>query len=201
MNALVFQGTSLHPITQNGELWLTSRELGQALGYAREDAVNKIYERNADEFNSSMTCNVKKTLQGQRRQVRIFSLRGCHLIAMFARTPVAKEFRKWVLDVLDREVSKVPAGPVVDKYMLNTIEHLCLHATYLRAFWHQYSSAIRGMNNSLAGGLHDHFVDASCAALSLQSSLKLDLPKAEQVLHFPFAGDHLQKMEYTKSYS
>lgn len=33
---------------------------------------------------------------------RIFSLRGCHLLAMFARTPVAKAFRKWVLDVLDR---------------------------------------------------------------------------------------------------
>ena len=27
-----------------------------------------------------------------------------HLIAMFARTPVAKEFRKWVLDILDKEV-------------------------------------------------------------------------------------------------
>ncbi|MGC6299240.1 hypothetical protein ACMXZB_12110, partial [Pasteurella multocida] len=36
----------------------------------------------------------------------IFSLRGCHLIAMFARTPIAKEFRKWVLDILDRETSQ-----------------------------------------------------------------------------------------------
>jgi hypothetical protein len=33
---------------------------------------------------------------------RIFSTRGCHLIAMFARTPLAKEFRRWVLDVLDQ---------------------------------------------------------------------------------------------------
>ncbi|MGC6299300.1 hypothetical protein ACMXZB_12455, partial [Pasteurella multocida] len=36
----------------------------------------------------------------------IFSLRGCHLIAMFARTPIAKEFRKWVLDILDRETNQ-----------------------------------------------------------------------------------------------
>lgn len=36
--------------------------------------------------------------------LRIFNLRGCHLITFFARTPVAKEFRKWVLDVLDKEV-------------------------------------------------------------------------------------------------
>src|SRR5690606_26085950 len=32
------------------------------------------------------------------------SLRGCHLLAMFARTDIAKQFRKWVLDVLDKEV-------------------------------------------------------------------------------------------------
>ncbi len=34
----------------------------------------------------------------------IFSLRGAHLIAMFSRTAVAIEFRRWVLDVLDKEV-------------------------------------------------------------------------------------------------
>lgn len=38
--------------------------------------------------------------------VRIFSLRGCHLIAMFAKTPIAKEFRKWLLDVLEKEVQQ-----------------------------------------------------------------------------------------------
>ena len=45
---------------------------------------------------------------------RIFSLRGCHLLAMFSRTPVAKAFRKWVLDVLDRlaeeEQAALPHG-------------------------------------------------------------------------------------------
>lgn len=39
---------------------------------------------------------------------RIFSLRGCHLLAMFARTPVAKAFRKWVLDVIERYGDRVP---------------------------------------------------------------------------------------------
>ena len=112
MNALSFQNTILNPISQNdGQIWLTSRELGEALGYAREDAVNKVYERNADEFTNKMTCNVKLTLKGQARETRIFSLRGCHLIAMFARTDVAKEFRKWVLDILDKEVG----NPVIEE--------------------------------------------------------------------------------------
>jgi hypothetical protein len=40
----------------------------------------------------------------QQAKTRIFSLRGCHLIAMLSRTAIAKQFRKWVLDILDREV-------------------------------------------------------------------------------------------------
>lgn len=46
------------------------------------------------------------TYDNLRNKIRIFSLRGAHLIAMFANTPIAKEFRKWVLDILDREVGQ-----------------------------------------------------------------------------------------------
>ena len=61
------------------------------------------YERNADEFTENMT-QVVENLDTVNLTVRarIFSLRGCHLLAMFARTPVAKAFRKWVLDVIER---------------------------------------------------------------------------------------------------
>ncbi|WP_288450136.1 Bro-N domain-containing protein [uncultured Acinetobacter sp.] len=104
--ALTFHETTFNMVDFDQQVWITSRELGQALGYARDDAVNKIYERNFDEFSHQMTRNVKLTLQGQQREVRAFSLRGSHLIAMFAKTAVAKEFRKWVLDILDREVQQ-----------------------------------------------------------------------------------------------
>lgn len=104
--SLSFRDTTLDVITYDQKPWISSRQLGQMLGYAREDAVNKVFERKADEFSNGMTCNVKMTLQGQSREIRVFSLRGCHLIAMFAKTPVAKEFRKWVLDVLDKEVTQ-----------------------------------------------------------------------------------------------
>ncbi|UIZ56282.1 Bro-N domain-containing protein [Acinetobacter sp. SCLZS86] len=102
--ALSFNEVNFSPVQQDGQIWIASRELGQALGYSREDAVNKIFERNSDEFTVSMARNVKLTLQGQAREVRVFSLRGCHLIAMLSRTAIAKQFRKWVLDILDHEV-------------------------------------------------------------------------------------------------
>jgi len=75
------------------------------LGYKQENAVSKLFNRKADEFTQKMT-QVVENPQLPNLGMRIFSLRGCHLIAMFARTPIAKEFRKWVLDVLDKEVLK-----------------------------------------------------------------------------------------------
>ena len=111
--ALSFNDVNFTPVQQDNQAWITSRELGQALGYSREDAVNKIFERNSDEFTGSMTRNVKLTLQGQAREVRVFSLRGCHLIAMFARTKIAKSFRVWVLNVLESNTKQANIAPQI----------------------------------------------------------------------------------------
>ena len=43
---------------------------------------------------------------GQSRLHRVFSLRGAHLVAMFARTAKGQEFRRWVLDMLDGQAHK-----------------------------------------------------------------------------------------------
>lgn len=104
--SLAFQETQFDVIDQEGQPWLKAADIARALGYAREDSVSRIYDRNAEEFTSAMTQTVNLTVSGkinglQNITVRIFSLRGAHLLAMFARTPVAKAFRKWVLDVLD----------------------------------------------------------------------------------------------------
>ena len=93
---------ALTPIIKNNQTWLSSSELAKALGYSQENAVAKIYNRNADEFSEKMTTIIKNP-QLPNLGMRIFSLRGCHLIAMFARTAIAKKFRIWVLDILDRE--------------------------------------------------------------------------------------------------
>lgn len=105
MNSLTlsFNETMFNVVRYEQDIWLTSTELAQALGYKQENAVSKIFNRKADEFTQKMT-QVVENPQLPNLGMRIFSLRGCHLIAMFARTPVAKEFRKWVLDVLDKEV-------------------------------------------------------------------------------------------------
>lgn len=119
MQTLTFQNITLTPAKVDNQIWLTSAELAKALGYAETDSVTKIYNRNSDEFTGNMTTTVKMTVVRKTGKVemdnRIFSLRGCHLIAMFARTKVAKEFRQWVLDILDKEVGQpVPIKTTAD---------------------------------------------------------------------------------------
>ncbi|WP_404463092.1 hypothetical protein LG331_09945 [Vreelandella aquamarina] len=102
MKPMVFEGTEIEMITRDGEVWARGAQIGYALGYRDESAISRIYARNKDEFSETMTCTVKLTDQhGQRKTTRIFSLRGAHLLAMFARTKKAKAFRRWVLDILD----------------------------------------------------------------------------------------------------
>ena len=110
MTTLTFQNTTLSVINQHNQTYFTANDLGLALGYVDAiRSVKQIYDRNADEFTAEMTALIEMPTAGGIQKVRIFSLRGAHLIAMFARTKIAKAFRKWVLDVLDEEVKKSTA--------------------------------------------------------------------------------------------
>ena len=124
--ALIFNEITLSPVTYQNSLWIRATELARALGYSDTRKITHLYERNADEFTPEMTQVIEiadvpemGTLENLRRKARIFSLRGCHLVAMFARTPVAKAFRRWVLDVLDKldaEQHAAPSSPTPDDF-------------------------------------------------------------------------------------
>ncbi|HDS9440904.1 TPA: hypothetical protein QH953_001401 [Klebsiella pneumoniae subsp. pneumoniae] len=110
---LSFHNVTLVPAPVADGIWLTSADVAKALGYTSSKSVSTIYSRNSDEFTSSMSMVIKMMTNGinnnlREKSVRVFSLRGCHLIAMFATTDKAKEFRRWVLDILDREVVHSP---------------------------------------------------------------------------------------------
>lgn len=106
---LNFQGKAIVPVTGMTGIWLTSAEIANALQYKSAKSVTNLFNQNSDEFTSGMTQVIESVTSGNyRKKVRVFSLRGAHLIAMFARTDVAKEFRRWVLDILDREVVHSP---------------------------------------------------------------------------------------------
>ena len=152
---LSFHNTNFAYMEMGGQVWLTAAEVGQALEYADDKAVQRIYSRHADEFTAQMTGVVKLTTPSGKQESRVFSLRGAHLIAMFARTPVAKEFRRWVLDILDREVAH---SPIAKQFSDEELVMLC----YLQV-WMEKSQqvskklypAMRELGSDLTGKIRD----------------------------------------------
>lgn len=93
---LIFKSTALETINKDGKLWVTSKV-----------SVADLYKANEDEFTSEDTEIVDSpTSRNLITRTRYFSLQGAILISMFARTPVAKEFRKWAKEVLANTMIK-----------------------------------------------------------------------------------------------
>ncbi|PTQ86727.1 Bro-N domain-containing protein [Agitococcus lubricus] len=123
-NALTFDNTVFEIIDFSGMCWLRGYQIGSALGYSQPDAaISKIYDRNADEFTDQMTTILELDTSGGKQKTRIFSLRGAHLIAMLARTPIAKAFRKWVLDILDKQTT-AQTSPDTTETLSQTLNQL-----------------------------------------------------------------------------
>lgn len=108
MKDLIFDGKVLPLIEHNGRLWVRSVDIARAMGYSRVDKISQIYNRRKSEFSDSMTCTTENLSLGHRDggllrgESRLFSLRGAHLLGMFARTSVGVKFRRWVLDQLEK---------------------------------------------------------------------------------------------------
>ena len=80
--SLCFNDFTFSPVIHDNQPWIPARQLANALGYKDERSVHKIYERNKDEFSSMMSTVVNLTTGVMELPTRIFSLRGCHLLAM-----------------------------------------------------------------------------------------------------------------------
>lgn len=112
MNDLKFNDHQFAVIERDNKVWLTATDIALALGYSRSDKVSQIFQRHEREFSSSMTTIIENLSLGHinlSAEMRVFSLRGAHLIGMFSRTAKGEEFRRWVLDQLDAlEAQAIP---------------------------------------------------------------------------------------------
>ncbi|MBB3213430.1 prophage antirepressor-like protein [Herbaspirillum sp. Sphag1AN] len=110
MQELMFQDTSLRLVERDGKQWVGAADIARALGYAEPGKVTRLYDRHKAEFSQSMTRLFEMPTLGVpgnlRTKTRFFSLRGAHLVAMFARTSKGQEFRRWVLDLIESQTDK-----------------------------------------------------------------------------------------------
>lgn len=107
MRELMFQDNSLRIIESDGQRWVGAADIARALGYAEPGKVTRLYDRHKAEFSASMTRLFEMPTLGTsgnlKTQTRFFTLRGAHLVAMFARTAKGQEFRRWLLDLIDSQ--------------------------------------------------------------------------------------------------
>ena len=181
---LNFHGIQLQPVAKLDGIWLTASQIGLALEYADDKAVQRIYTRHAEEFTEQMTGVVKVTTPYGEQMTRAFSLRGAHLIAMFARTPVAKEFRRWVLNILDREVtisaptSSMPSERERHAYNVSALAH---HYQVMYEAWKtQIEPALRAIESPLAGRLCDRFQDGKVFMSYVKQGAEKQLKEGEE---------------------
>lgn len=181
---LNFHGIQLQPVANLDGVWLTASQIGFALEYADDKAVQRIYSRHADEFTDQMTGVVKVTTPYGEQMTRAFSLRGAHLIAMFARTAVAKKFRRWVLDILDREVAvnmPVQAAPSERERHAYNVGALAHHYQVMYEAWKtQIEPALRAIESPLAGRLCDRFQDGKVFMSYVKQGAEKQLKEGEE---------------------
>lgn len=177
---LTFHNVTFNPMVVDQKVWLTSAELAKALKYSSTKSISTLYSRNADEFTPAMTQVIEMMTSGNyRKKVRVFSIRGAHLIAMFATTPVAKEFRRWALDILDREAEH---SPIAKQFSDDELLTLC----YLQ-YWMEKSQrvgkelypAMKQAKSEFAGALkeiaHDiHYMTERSKEILLREAQHMD---------------------------
>lgn len=92
----------------DGKVWFTGEQVADLLGYADSKKVSNIYNRHKDEFTESMTTVLNLRTRNENNEiqnikVRVYSLRGAHLLGALARTKVAKDLRIWLMDLIEKE--------------------------------------------------------------------------------------------------
>jgi prophage antirepressor-like protein len=152
-HALTFGAHEVKTITREGQRWISNRQLTELLGYADEKSVHRLYTAHGDEFTHTMARVFRVATAGGKQAMRFFSLRGAHLVAMFARTPVAKAFRVWVLNILDQEIEQdrvERAGSVtLSEVQKRELDSLCVEVNFMSAWWEKFGPAVELLNPTL----------------------------------------------------
>lgn len=124
---------------QAGEVWMTSEQIGLALGYSEPaKAIAKLYERHIDDLRD-FRSDVKLTKEhGAKRLTTIWRREALYMFAMLARTEAASEFRRW----LTQTCRELEDG---DKVLVSRAD-LEAHMRYVA----RYTESTAGMLSSLA---------------------------------------------------
>ena len=85
---------------KDNEVYMTSSQLADCLGYSDRSGVQKLVDRNDYLNQPEFSCWDKLSHESGAKNTRIFTEDGIYEITMLSKTEKAKEFRSWVRVIL-----------------------------------------------------------------------------------------------------
>ncbi|MGY6089102.1 BRO-N domain-containing protein [Avibacterium paragallinarum] len=205
MTTLIFQNTTLSVINQHNQIWFSIGDVANALGYKETNGVTRLYNAHADEFTPNMTALINMQTNGGMQKVRIFSLRGAHLIGMLSHTKVAKDFRKWVLDILDQEVERQkPKQLALPEPENNELLQLLMRIYCYGLQYSDYQRAVLGasLNDEVGKGklIGDFCTEGEPAQQGylfvFTPNIEKDLQQAREIINRHVKAQHKKRTEF-----
>lgn len=96
-----FNGSYLSVINQEDDFYLTSTQIGEALGYENpRKAINTIYDRNKALLDEYSVDTKMVSTDGKKYTQKVFNEEGVMLICLKSKQPQAIEFQKWAVRTL-----------------------------------------------------------------------------------------------------
>lgn len=97
-----FNGVDCNFYKADSNMWMTRRQIGQALGYSNPRlAITKIHQAHADRLDPLSSSTVSVLVEGRNREATIYNERGIFEICRWSRQPKANEFLDWVWDIIE----------------------------------------------------------------------------------------------------
>lgn len=97
-----FNNTDCDFYKANSNIWMTRKQIGQALGYSNPRiAITKIHQAHPDRLDKHSVSTELVSTDGKIYSTFVYNERGVFEICRWSRQPKANEFMDWVWDVVE----------------------------------------------------------------------------------------------------
>lgn len=182
-----FESHPVRTVLKDGEPWFVAVDVCKALEYSN---TSKALGDHLDADEKGITTGY--TLGGQQK-LTIISESGLYALVLRSRKPEARKFAKWVTRDVLPAIRKT--GAYMDEDTRITIERMCTQVEFLRSWWERYGDAIRILNKTMAGNVHDSFIYAATSSRSIVRKLGL-MSNTEFARRYPWEAGYMERMEY-----